>query len=54
VEFPPATLRNSNGIMQVPWKYTPQDQNYKQPADAASIVIPITPIDDKMHEHLPR
>jgi hypothetical protein len=54
VEFPPATLRNSNGIMQVPWKYTPQDQNYKQPADAASIVIRITLIDDKKHEHLPR
>jgi hypothetical protein len=35
VEFPPATLRNSNGIMQVPWEYTPQVRNYKQPADAS-------------------
>jgi hypothetical protein len=35
VEFPPATLRNPNGIMQVPVEYTPRVQDYKQPADAA-------------------
>jgi hypothetical protein len=48
VEFPPATLQNSNGIMQVPWEYTPRVQNYKQPSDASSTLDRNTLIEDEI------